>query len=129
MINNPLTGTTIVSAVNVISAHVALLLMDSYGRRILILWSTSGMLVSTIIIVFALLGYISSNILLTAVNICVFFFEIGLGPIPSLIIAKIFDAKYVSIAISAACQLNWVCNFIVGFVFPYLDECLGPFSF
>jgi len=40
-----------------------------------------------------------------------------------------FDAKYVSIAMSAACQLNWACNFIVGFVFPYMVQYLGPLSF
>jgi len=129
VIDNPLDGTAIVGTVNVIGTYVALLLMDSYGRRTLILWSTSGMLISTIIIMFALLGYLSSNIALIAVNTYVFFFEIGLGPIPALIVAEMFDAKYVSIAMSAACQLNWACNFIVGFVFPYLDKYLGPLSF
>ena len=129
VIDNPLTGTTIVGALNVAATYVALLLMDSFGRRTLILWSTTGMLVSTIVIIFALLGYLSSNIALFAVNTYVCFFEIGLGPIPWLIVAEMFDAKYVSIAMSAACQLNWACNFIVSFVFPYMVQYLGPFSF
>ncbi len=30
---------------------------------------------------------------------------------------------------SVSCQLNWACNFIVGIVFPYLQEYLGAFSF
>ncbi len=30
---------------------------------------------------------------------------------------------------SVSCQLNWACNFIVGLVFPYLQESLGAFSF
>ena len=29
----------------------------------------------------------------------------------------------------ASSQLNWFCNFIVGLVFPYLNESLGPYSF
>lgn len=30
---------------------------------------------------------------------------------------------------SVSCQLNWACNFIVGILFPYLQEYLGAFSF
>ena len=30
---------------------------------------------------------------------------------------------------SISSQVNWVCNFIVGFVFPYMNEYLGPYSF
>ena len=32
-------------------------------------------------------------------------------------------------AVSISCQVNWVCNFIVGLIFPYLQEYLGAFSF
>lgn len=40
LINNPLVGTTLIGAVNVIFTYVALLLMDSCRRKSLILWST-----------------------------------------------------------------------------------------
>lgn len=40
-----------------------------------------------------------------------------------------FEAKYVATAMSVSCQVNWGFNFIVGLVFPYLQEYLGPFSF
>ena len=48
---------------------------------------------------------------------------------PWLIVAEMFEAKYVATAMSASCQLNWACNFIVGLVFPYLQSYLGAFSF
>ena len=32
-------------------------------------------------------------------------------------------------AVSASCQVNWACNFIVGLMFPYLQKSLGAFSF
>lgn len=38
LIDNPLTGTTLVATVNVIATYVALKLMDSCGRRTLVLW-------------------------------------------------------------------------------------------
>jgi hypothetical protein len=43
----------------------------------------------------------------------VFFFEIGLGPIPWLIVAEMFDNKYVATAMSVSSQVNWACNFLV----------------
>ncbi len=129
IIPNPLIGTTLVGAVNVVATYIALLLMDSCGRRTLLLWSSGGMFLSCIILVLALLKYLSNTYALVAVMIYVTFFEIGLGPIPWLIVAEMFDAKYVALAMSASCQVNWVCNFLVGLIFPYLNKYLGPYSF
>lgn len=57
------------------------------------------------------------------------FFEFGLGPIPWLIVAEMFDGKYVATAMSISSQINWACNFIVGLTFPYMNKALGPYSF
>ena len=129
VIDNPLIGTTIVGAVNVVATYAALLLMDSYGRRTLILWSSGGMFFACIVIVLSLLGVFNNLLALVAVNVYVIFFEIGLGPIPWLIVAEMFEGKYVAVAMSACSQLNWACNFIIGLVFPYMNLYLGPYSF
>ena len=51
------------------------------------------------------------------------------GPIPWLIVAEMFDAKYVAVAMSASCQLNWACNIIIGLSFPFLVKGLESYSF
>lgn len=114
---------------SVIATYIALLVMDSTGRRSLILWSSGGMFLSCIVMVLALKGVLTNMFALLAVNIYVFFFEIGLGPIPWLIVAEMFDGKYVTVAMSLCSQLNWGCNFIVGMAFPYLNAYLGEYSF
>jgi len=129
LIDNPLLGTTIVGGVNVLATYVALLLMENSNRRTLILWSAGGMFVSSIALVLCLLGYLTKIASLFFVITYVIFFEIGLGPIPWLIVAEMFEAKYVATAMSISSQLNWACNFIVGLVFPYLQESLGALSF
>lgn len=129
VIDNPLVGTTLVGAVNVVATYGALLLMDSCGRRSLMLWSTGGMFLSCIVIVLSLLGYLSKILALVAVVTYVCCFEIGLGPIPWLIVAEMFEGKYVTVAMSLCSQLNWSCNFIIGLVFPWMNETLGAFSF
>lgn len=55
--------------------------------------------------------------------------SIGLGPIPWLIVAEMFDAKYVAVAMSVCSQVNWACNFLVGLTFPFINNALGPYSF
>mmetsp|Transcript_11702 Transcript_11702/g.28761 ORF Transcript_11702/g.28761 Transcript_11702/m.28761 type:complete len:698 (-) Transcript_11702:140-2233(-) len=129
VIENPLVGTTIIGAVNVLATYLALLLMDRCGRRTLIMWSTVGMFLSCVMIVLSLLDYFNQTVALGAVASYVSFFEIGLGPIPWLIVAEMFDGKYISSAMSVSSQLNWTCNFFVGLLFPYLNESLGPYSF
>ena len=129
VIHDPLVGTSIVGAINVLSTLVAVLLMDSCGRRTLLLCSSGGMFLACFAIVMTLLGYFSNVMALLFVNVYVIFFAIGLGPIPWLIAAEMFQGKYLAVAMSACSQLNWACNFIVGLVFPYLHMHLGPFSF
>ena len=129
VISNPLVGTTILGAVNVAATAVALLLMDRTGRKTLILWSSGVMFISCIFIVLALLGVFHSSVSLIAMNVYVIFFEIGLGPIPWLIVAEMFETRYVASAMSISSQVNWGCNFIVGLAFPYMNKYLGPYSF
>jgi len=129
VIDNPSIGTTLVGAVNVIATYAALLLMDRCGRKTLILWSSGGMFLSCIFIVLALRGIVSKVIALVAINAYVIFFELGLGPVPWLIVAEMFDAKYVATAMSLCCQLNFSCNFIVGLGYPFMNKWLDTLSF
>lgn len=129
VIDDPLLGTTIVGAVNVVATYAALLLMDRCGRKTLILISAAGMMLACVFIVLSLKDYFDNIVALVAVNVYVCFFEIGLGPIPWLIVAEMFEAKYVAVAMSISSQMNWACNFIIGLVFPYMNLYLGPYSF
>jgi len=107
VIDDPIVGTTLIGAINVLATYAALLLMDRCGRRTLLMWSSAGMFLSCVVIVLALLGYFSKMVALGAVASYVSFFEIGLGPIPWLIVAEMFDGKYISTAMSVSSQLNW----------------------
>ena len=130
VISNPLIGTMLVGVVNVLGTYVALLLMDKTERRNLILVSAGGMFLSTALITISLLGYIShAFVAVVSMMLYVCFFELGLGPIPWLIVAEMFDAKYVATAMSLSCIVNWVCNFFVGLSFPFIQASLGNLSF
>jgi len=129
VISNPLLGTTAIGVVNLIATIAALKLMDSTERRTLLLGSGVGMICSMVIIILALLSYLPQYLALLGTLFFVTSFAIGLGPIPWLIVAELFDAKYVATAMSLACIVNWTCNFIVGLSFPFCQQYLGPYSF
>lgn len=93
IIDNPLVGTTLVGVINVVATYVALQLMDKAGRVPLILWSAGGMLASSVVVTLTLLGFLPNVVAVFGVMGFVTFFEIGLGPIPWLIVAEMFDAK------------------------------------
>lgn len=77
VIADPLVGTTLVGAVNVVATWMVLFLMDRLGRKTLVLWSSAGMFCSCIVIVLSLLGYFDNIMALVAVNIYVIFFEVS----------------------------------------------------
>lgn len=129
VIDNPLLGSTLVGAINVIATLAATFLMDQVGRRTLMAVSAGGMIVSTALVVAALLHVLPNFVALAAVMTFVCFFEFGLGPIPWLIVPEMFEPKYVASAQSLACQINWFCNFLVGVGFPFMQQALGPWSF
>ena len=78
------------------------------------IWSCGGALLSTMFLIAALSGLLHSSVALVAVMVFVAVFGIGLGPIPWLIVAEMFDAKYVETAMSISCIVNWSCNFVAG---------------
>lgn len=129
VIDNPLVGTTLVAAVNVAATYLAIVLMDQCGRKTLLAYSSGGMLICCVAITLALVGVLPKIAAVGFVMLYVAFFEVGLGPIPWLIVAEMFDSRNIDTAQSIACQVNWLCNFLVGIGFPSLNKRLGAMSF
>ena len=86
--------------------------MDNTERRTLILASAGGMFISTVFIIAALCGAVPNMIALVATMFYVSFFEIGLGPIPWLIVAEMFDSKYVKLkfGVCSVCTFTRLCT-------------------
>lgn len=128
---DPLVGTCLVGAVNVVSTGVALMLMDTAGRRPLLIYSSVGMIVALVIMTLGLLKYLpfANMVSVGGMMSFVWFFEIGMGPIPWLIVAEMFPAKPRATAMSIATMVNWFCTLIVGLAFPTMQSELNEFSF
>uniref|UniRef100_A0AAV1VIS7 Hexose transporter 1 n=1 Tax=Peronospora matthiolae TaxID=2874970 RepID=A0AAV1VIS7_9STRA len=130
-LKDPLVGATLVYTVNVIATGVALVLMDTAGRRPLLIYSATGMIVSSVVLTLGLMDALpfASMVSVGGVMCFVWFFEIGLGPIPWLIVAEMFPAKPRPTAMSIATMVNWLCSFLVGLLFPTMQSTLGQYTF
>ncbi len=116
-----------IGVVNVLMTVVALLLLDTAGRRKLLLWGLGIMTVCLVAIFFAFsMGTSVGGITAVALAAYVGGFAIGLGPIFWLIIAEIFPLAYRGRGMSVASMANWGSNLIVALVFLDLIRLLTP---
>ncbi|POM75458.1 Solute carrier family, facilitated glucose transporter [Phytophthora palmivora] len=116
---------------HMLATIVALMLMDSAGRRPLLIWSVVGMIGSSGILTVGLMNLLpfSSIFSVGGVMSFVWFFEIGLGPIPWLIAAEMFPPKSRTTATSIATMVNWLGLFIIGIIFPSMQQTLDDYIF
>lgn len=63
---------------------------------------------------------------LIIINLYIFIFSIGLGPIPWILMAEIFVSNIKSLAISITVATNWLFAFVVLKTFQDVLEQFGP---
>ncbi|HTI82297.1 MAG TPA: sugar porter family MFS transporter [Acetobacteraceae bacterium] len=117
-----------VGAVNVIMTIVSMWLIDSLGRRQLLLWSLGGMAVTLFVLSAAFFAGTSGQlawIAVASVAAYVGFFAIGLGPVFWLLIAEIFPLALRGRAMSLATVANWGFNLIVSATFLNMVGAVG----
>mmetsp|Transcript_25050 Transcript_25050/g.34900 ORF Transcript_25050/g.34900 Transcript_25050/m.34900 type:complete len:610 (+) Transcript_25050:254-2083(+) len=131
---DPYLGTVLAGAVNVVATGFAVELMDRAGRKPLLILSSIGMTISSCLLTFALvaspildvdMGYLE----VVGVMLYVAFFEFGLGPIPWAITAELFGSIERATAMGACSCINWVASFLIGLLFPALNQLLKSYSF
>ncbi|KAJ8100304.1 major facilitator superfamily domain-containing protein [Lipomyces tetrasporus] len=103
-------------------------LVDRVGRRPLLLISIGGMSTSSFLLAFGILKNVMA-LSGVAATIFVAFFSVGLGPIPFLIIPELTEASSVGVAQSVGFTCNWVAVFLVGYLFPILNQLIGGYVF
>jgi MFS transporter, SP family, galactose:H+ symporter len=117
-----------VGVVNVVMTFVALRLLDTLGRRTLLLAGLGGMFAALVLIaaVFAIgLAGGLATVTVGAVAVYVAFFAIGLGPVFWLLIAEIFPLRVRGRAMGLATVANWGANLVVSQTFVGLLHGIG----
>ncbi len=124
-----LIATSTVGVMNVVMTIVALCLIDRVGRRPLLLWGTSAMVVG--LFVLGLDWFFPDNpfkgaVAIASLVVYIAGFAIGLGPIAWLLIAEFYPLKVRGTAMSWSVFVNWIFNFGVALTFLTILQAIGP---
>ena len=110
--------------VNFLSTLVALRLVDSAGRRPLLLWGAALMVAGmALVIVASILIWPWAS--LAGLGLFILAFAVSLGPLPYVMMSELFPASIRESGIAAASSISWLFNALIAFTFLSVVEAIG----
>lgn len=120
-----LASSVIIGTVNLIATLVAMVFLDRWGRRVILMTASGGMAVALACLVVGLnVPSAPPVLMLASILFYVAFFAFGMGPGPWLIISEIFPTKVRGRAASIATSTLWSGALLVTFTFLSLVRVL-----
>ena len=130
---DPELATTCLGVINVIVTIFAVKMMDTAGRKTLLIYSWIGMCASYVLLCasFVLKSHLEYMDQLSVISMTgvIVFFAFGPGCIAWFIIAEIFPLYARDTAMAVGIFINWIANWLVAFTFPILLEYTQPYTF
>jgi MFS transporter, SP family, arabinose:H+ symporter len=115
----------ITGAVNVVFTVVALVAIDRFGRRFLLLTGAAGLgVVYTVLGVLYRLRF-QGAIMLALVLAAIACYAVSLAPVTWVVISEIFPNRIRAGAVSVAVTALWTACFILTYTFPLLNAAMG----
>ncbi len=119
-----------VGIVNMGTTVIALLIIDKVGRKKLVYWGVSGMIISLILIgsyfIFGKTAGISSLFLLIFFLFYIFCCAISICAVIFVLLSEIYPTRIRGLAMSVAGFSLWVGTYLIGQLTPWLLENLTP---
>ncbi|KAE8448539.1 glucose transporter [Mollisiaceae sp. DMI_Dod_QoI] len=128
-IPSPYIIAVITNVVNVVSTIPGMFLVESLGRRRLLMFGASGMAVCQLLV--AAVGtaipdsYTANMVLIVFVCCYLFFFASSWGPVAWVVTSEIYPLKVRAKSMSITTASNWLLNFSIAYGTPYLVNS-GP---
>ncbi len=121
--------TVVMGLVNVIFTVVAILTVDKWGRKILLLIGSIGMAIGMFAI--SALAYFEIIGMGTLIFIIIYTasFMMSWGPITWVLISEIFPNKIRGKAVAVAVMAQWAANYLISSTYPVMMEFSGAFTY
>lgn len=116
----------IVNAVNVVSTIPGLFVVETWGRRKLLMFGSAGMSVCQLLVASFTaaapenMAQTQVTILVVFVAIFIFFFAASWGPVAWVVTSEIYPLKVRAKSIAFTTTANWLLNFAVAYSTPFL---------
>jgi sugar porter (SP) family MFS transporter len=128
-IQSPYIVALVTNIVNVVSTIPGMILVESLGRRRLLIIGAGGMAVAQLLV--ASVGtalpdsYAANLVLIIFVCIYLFFFAASWGPVVWVVTSEIYPLKIRAKSMSISTASNWLLNFAIAYGTPYMVNS-GP---
>lgn len=120
--NAAMLQTVIVGVINVTFTIVAILSVDRWGRKPLMILGAIGMAVAMFGLGTSLYVSAAGVVSLLFMLIYVAAFALSWGPVVWVLLSEIFPNNVRSTAMAIAVATQWICNYLVSWSFPILDN-------
>uniref|UniRef100_A0A6I8SLI7 Solute carrier family 2, facilitated glucose transporter member 5 n=1 Tax=Xenopus tropicalis TaxID=8364 RepID=A0A6I8SLI7_XENTR len=125
--------TVATGSVNVLMTLAAVFIVDSWGRRVLLLSGFGTCCISCVVLTIALVYQTTVSwmpyLSIACIIIYVIGHAIGPSPIPYVITTEMFRQASRPAAFMIAGSVHWLSNFIIGLIFEFLMNGLGAYCF
>jgi sugar porter (SP) family MFS transporter len=126
-LSEALGGQVVIGIINMSFTILAILTIDKFGRKPLLIAGTAGMLVSlTAIGLLFVLDMAEGILLLSFILVFIACFAFSLGPVVWVILSEIYPNRIRGRAMSIATLGVWIGTSIIGQTIPLSLENLGP---
>ncbi|PFH57696.1 hypothetical protein XA68_14675 [Ophiocordyceps unilateralis] len=125
-VSSPHIKSTIINVINVVSTLPGLLVIESWGRRRLLMVGALGMAGCQLLMAsFATVAgqdlvNVSQTIVLVFCSFNIFFFAASWGPVVWVVTSEIYPLKVRAKAMSLSTASNWILNFAIAYSTPFM---------
>lgn len=117
---------------NVIITVIAVMIMDKFDRKKMLIYGAIGMGISLIVMSFSMKfsegSFTASIICVIALTVYIAFFSATWGPVMWVMIGEVFPLNIRGLGNSFSSVINWTANMIVSLTFPVLLNYFGTGS-
>jgi len=123
-VSDMLFNIVITGAVNLIFTLLAIRLVDSWGRRKLMLLGASGLAVIYVILGSSYYAGLQGIVILILVVMAIAVYGLTLAPITWVVLSEIFPNHLRGAAMAVATTSLWIACFVLTYTFPLLNKLL-----
>ena len=127
-------GTVGIGVISVVITGIAVLIMDKFNRRSLLIFGSTGMAISLFALTIvtqlsAGTSAFTSTVVLLALAVYIVFFSATWGPIAWVVMAEVFPLNVRGLGTGFASVIDWFADLMVSLTFPVMLSAMGTYIF